>query len=79
MNGWPIRCARRLKPRASRPCNEIAAYAKKAGLDMLVLGSRGQNTLMTTVLGSTASRTASQADVPLLVIRKPLKKEVGAS
>ena len=46
---------------------------------MLVLGSRGQNTLMTTVLGSTASRTASQADVPLLVIRKPLKKEVGAS
>lgn len=34
---------------------------------------------MTAVLGSTASRTASQADVPLLVIRKPLKKEVGAS
>ncbi len=61
------------------PGNEIAAYAKKAGLDMLVLGSRGQNTLMTAVLGSTASRTASQADVPLLVIRKPLKKEVGAS
>ena len=27
---------------------------------------------MTTVLGSTASRTASQADVPLLVIRKPV-------
>ena len=41
------------------PGNEIAAYAKKAGLDMLVLGSRGQNTLMTAVLGSTASRTAS--------------------
>jgi nucleotide-binding universal stress UspA family protein len=49
--------------------DEIAAYAKKSRLDVLVLGSRGRGALKSAVLGSVATRVAAQCRTPLLLIR----------
>ncbi|MEF9996794.1 MAG: universal stress protein, partial [Burkholderiaceae bacterium] len=50
--------------------DEIAAYAKKKKLDVLVLGSHGYGAFKAAVMGSTANRVAAQGDVPLLLIRE---------
>lgn len=49
---------------------ELAAYAKQAALDVLVLGSRGRGALKSAVLGSVATRIAAQCRTPLLLIRE---------
>ena len=51
------------------PGDEIAAYCKKRHLDVLVMGSHGYGRFKAAVMGSTATRIASIADVPLLIIR----------
>ena len=51
------------------PGDEIAAYCKKRKLDLLVMGSHGYGRFKAAVMGSTATRIASIADVPLLIIR----------
>lgn len=51
------------------PGDEIAAYCKKEGLDVLVMGSHGYGRFKAAVMGSTATRIASIAEVPLLIIR----------
>lgn len=50
--------------------DEIAAYAKKNKLDVLVLGSHGRGALKSAVLGSVATRVAAQCRTPLLLIRE---------
>lgn len=50
--------------------DEIAAYAKKKKLDVLVMGSHGYGSFKAAVMGSTATRVAAQGDVPLLLIRE---------
>lgn len=52
--------------------DEIAAYAKKNRLDLLVLvlGSHGRGALKSAVLGSVAMRVAAQCRTPLLLIRE---------
>lgn len=50
--------------------DEIAAYAKKEKLDVLVLGSHGRGALKSAVLGSVAMRVAAQCRTPLLLIRE---------
>lgn len=52
------------------PGDEIAAYAKKKKLDVLVLGSHGYGAFKAAVMGSTATRVAAQGDVPLLLVRQ---------
>lgn len=52
------------------PGDEIAAYCKKRKLDILVMGSHGYGRFKSAVMGSTATRIASIADIPLLIIRK---------
>lgn len=52
-----------------KPGQAIAQYAKNAQLDMLVLGSHGYGRFMSAVMGSTAMRIASMAEIPLLVVR----------
>ena len=52
-----------------KPGQAIAQYAKQAQLDMLVLGSHGYGRFMSAVMGSTAMRIASMAEIPLLVVR----------
>ncbi len=51
------------------PGDEIAAYAKKAELDAVVMGTRGFGAFKAAVLGSTATRIAAISDTPLLVIQ----------
>ncbi len=51
------------------PSDEIAAYAKKARLDLIVMGSHGYTRFKSAVFGSTATHIAAEGNVPLLVIR----------
>lgn len=51
------------------PGDEISSYAKEEGLDVIVMGSHGYGRFKSAVMGSTATRIASTADVPLLIIR----------
>lgn len=50
--------------------DEIAAFAKKSKLDLLVLGSHGYGAVKAAVLGSVAQRVAAHCATPLLLIRE---------
>jgi nucleotide-binding universal stress UspA family protein len=52
------------------PGGELAAYAKREKLDVLLLGSHGRGALKSAVLGSVASRVAAQCRTPLLLVRE---------
>jgi nucleotide-binding universal stress UspA family protein len=52
------------------PGDEIAAYAKKKKLDVLVMGSHGYGAFKAAVLGSTATRVAARCETPLLLVRE---------
>ena len=49
--------------------DELAAYARKKRLDVLVMGSHGHGAFRAAVLGSVATRTAAHCEVPLLLVR----------
>lgn len=49
---------------------EIAAFAKKRKLDVLVLGSHGHGAFKSAVLGSVVTRVAHISKVPLLLVRE---------
>lgn len=49
--------------------DELAQYARKNKLDVLVLGSHGYGAFKAALLGSTATRVAAHCDTPLLLIR----------
>jgi nucleotide-binding universal stress UspA family protein len=50
--------------------DEIAAYARKKKLDVLVMGSHGYGAIKSAVLGSVAQRVAARCNTPLLLIRE---------
>jgi nucleotide-binding universal stress UspA family protein len=50
--------------------DEIAAYAQKNRLDLLVMGSHGYGAVKAAVLGSVAQRVAAHCSTPLLLIRQ---------
>jgi len=50
--------------------DELAAYARRKKLDLLVMGSHGYGAFKAAVMGSVATRTAATGDVPLLLIRQ---------
>lgn len=52
------------------PGDEIAAYARKRKLDLVVMGSHGYGAFKSAVMGSTATRVAAAGDTPLLLIRQ---------
>ena len=52
------------------PGDELAAYAKKKKLDLLVMGSHGYGAFRAAVLGSVATRTLAHSTVPLLLVRR---------
>ncbi len=49
---------------------EIAAFAKKRKLDVLVLGSHGHGAFKNAVLGSVVTRVAHITTIPLLLVRE---------
>lgn len=71
----PIFSKAAIKPRevclVGNPGDEIAAFAKKRKLDIIVMGSHGYGRFKSAIMGSTATRIAASGDVPLLVIRLP--------
>ena len=56
------------------PSDEIAAYAKKNRLDLIVMGSHGYTRFKSAVMGSTAMHIAAEGNVPLLIIRTSAEK-----
>jgi len=50
--------------------DEIARYATRHRLDLLVMGSHGHSALKSVVLGSVATRVAARCQTPLLLIRR---------
>ena len=51
------------------PGDELAAYAKKKKLDVLVMGSHGYGAFKAAVMGSVAMRVMAHSRVPLLLVR----------
>ena len=54
----------------NNPGDAIAAYATKNKLDILALGSHGEGTLRSTVLGSVTTRVAARCRTALLLIQQ---------
>ena len=50
--------------------DEIAAFARKKKLDLLVMGSHGYGAIKAAVLGSVAQRVAARCATPLLLVRE---------
>ncbi|MGH6623168.1 MAG: universal stress protein, partial [Burkholderiaceae bacterium] len=50
--------------------DQIATYARKANLDLLLLGSHGRGLLRSALMGSVATRVAAKCGTPLLLIRR---------
>jgi len=68
--------------RIGRPHNEIAEHAMATGAEIVVVGARGENSLLDLLLGSTASRLVRLATFPVLLVRKsadgPYRKVLAA-
>lgn len=54
---------------AGNPGDELAAYAKKKKLDLLVMGSHGYGAFKQAVLGSVATRVIAHCTTPVLLVR----------
>lgn len=52
------------------PGEQIADYARKAKLDLLVMGPHGRGALKAALPGSVASRLAAKCTTPLPLIRQ---------
>jgi nucleotide-binding universal stress UspA family protein len=51
------------------PSSEIAEYAKKHQIELIVMGSHGHSALGSIVLGSVTSRVLASTTVPVLIVR----------
>jgi nucleotide-binding universal stress UspA family protein len=54
---------------ANRPADTITDYAKKNGMDLIVMATHGYTGLKKLMLGSVASGVLNQSSVPVLLIR----------
>jgi nucleotide-binding universal stress UspA family protein len=54
---------------AGNPGDELAAYAKKKKLDVLVMGSHGYGAFKQAVMGSVATRVTAHCATPVLLVR----------
>lgn len=54
---------------AGDPAEEIVAFAKDDGADLIVVGSRGHGRLAGLLLGSVAQKVLAHAHCPVLVVR----------
>jgi nucleotide-binding universal stress UspA family protein len=48
---------------------EIAAFARKNGVDLIAMGTHGEGALSNLVLGSVATKVIATVKVPVLVVR----------
>lgn len=54
---------------ANRPADTITDYAKKSGMDLIIMATHGYTGLKRLMLGSVASGVLNQSSVPVLLIR----------
>lgn len=52
-----------------RPADEIVRYAAKAGVDLVVIGSRGLNALQEFAIGSVSHKVIKHCTCPVLVVK----------
>jgi nucleotide-binding universal stress UspA family protein len=55
----------------SRPAVEIAAYAKLAAIDVVILGTHGRSGVSHVLMGSVAEKVVRIAPCPVLTVRHP--------
>lgn len=55
--------------RIGEPAREIVKYAKESGVDLIVMGTRGQSEVSTLLLGSNAQKVLSLTTVPVLLLK----------
>ncbi len=55
--------------RVGHAAEEILRAAKKAKVDLIVMGTRGRGTIGSLLLGSVAQSVLSAAEVPVMVVR----------
>lgn len=53
-----------------RPSDEVLAFAKTQGVDLIVLGTHGRGAIGKALLGSVADHVIRQAECPVMVVRK---------
>jgi nucleotide-binding universal stress UspA family protein len=53
-----------------RPSEEVLAYARNKGVDLIVLGTHGRGAIGKALLGSVADHVIRQAECPVMVVRK---------
>lgn len=51
------------------PASEIAAHAREAACDAIVMGTHGRGPLASLVIGSVAMRVVQQVDVPVTLVK----------
>jgi len=56
---------------SGRPFLEIIAYARRQGIDLIVIATHGRGELKHALLGSVAERVVRKAPCPVLTIRHP--------
>lgn len=54
-----------------KPFAEIIKFADEAGVNMIIMGTRGRTGLETVLLGSTAEKVLRKSSVPVFVVRRP--------
>lgn len=52
----------------------ILSYARKAGADIIIMGTYGSNSLKEILIGSNAERVVRFSDIPVLVVPKKIDK-----
>jgi nucleotide-binding universal stress UspA family protein len=52
------------------PSREVVCYARENGIDLIVMGRRGQ-TLADVMLGTVAERVVRHAPCPVMIVRRP--------
>lgn len=57
--------------RCGMPVQGIIAYAKKAGIDLIVMGTHGRTGLAHLFMGSVAERVVRHAPCPVVTLRDP--------
>ncbi len=57
------------KSLVGRPWPEICNYAKRAGIDLIIVATHGLNGLRRVVIGSTAERVVQHAHCPVLIVK----------
>ena len=51
------------------PAPEIAAYARAAGCDAIIMGTRGRGALASLMIGSVATQVVKLVDIPVTLVK----------